>query len=491
MKSERLPFRTVNLGLLALIIGVVLIGWLEESPSPKHDFDPKRDAAFADSWDDRVHITYWEKWGSFERDACQAMVDEFNRSQGQIFVHYINASQVDRKAMLAIMGGNAPDVVGLWAYNVSTFAEAGALLPLNDWMTASGLDASRYIENYLRPGIYGERIYALPTTPSSVALYYNKTHFRESAAALREAGLDPEKGPSTIEELDRFAAVLNRFDENGKPLRMGFLPTEPGWFNWSFGYYFGGRLYDEETQVVTADDPGNVRAFVWAKRYAEMYGREKMLQFRSGFGNFDSPQNAFIDGRVSMEMQGVWFSNFIRRHRPHMEFGVIPFPAAEGLAGPMSLVDCDVIAMPTGCPHPEEAWQFIRFAQTEGLAILCRQQGKHMPLKHPSENFRVGHPHLELAVFERVAASPHSFIQPRIRIWREYQHELGTAFEHVWNWRVPEASLAGLSGSSRQKKVDALCREEIEKSLRKVQERMQRRMDKGDERAKLRAEGAL
>ena len=51
----------------------------------------------------------------------------------------------------------------------------------------------------------------------------------------------------------------------------------------------------------------------------------------SGFGNFDSPQNAFIDGRVSMEVQGVWFSNFIRRHRPHLEFGVAPPPAGRRL----------------------------------------------------------------------------------------------------------------------------------------------------------------
>jgi multiple sugar transport system substrate-binding protein len=245
-------------------------------------------------------------------------------------------------------------------------------------------------------------------------------------------------------------------------------------------------LFDEENGRVTAADERNVEALLWTKRYAERYGREKMLQFRSGFGNFDSPQNAFMDGKVSMEVQGVWFSNFIRRHRPHMEFDAAPAPVAPGVEGPMSYVECDVIAIPRGCKHPEAAWRFIDFTQREGSAILNRLQGKHMPVRIPPANFRDGHPNKELAVFERVAISPHSFIQPRTRIWMEYRHEMDKAFEHVWNWAVPEAELEGLEGEARQKKVDDLCREEIRTTLTDIGVRMQRQYDIGQARAALR-----
>jgi len=486
--SRRLPVRPAHAALAAVVAVVFAVGAFERRPAMTDDFDRERDAEFKKTWDTRLHISYWEKWGSFERDACQAMVDAFNRSQDEIYVHYVNTSQVDRKSMLAIMGGDPPEVVGLWASNVSPFAEAGALADLGPLMERAGLERSRYTPNYLKLGTYRGRICALPTTPASVALYYNREHFRERAAELRAAGLDPDRPPRTTEEIDRYADVLNEFGQGGEPIRMGFLPTEPGWFNWTWGFYFGGRLFDEKTERITADDPGNVDAFLWTKRYAERYGREKMLQFRSGFGNFDSPQNAFIDGHVSMEMQGVWFSNFIRRHRPHMEFGVAPFPAAPGVPGPVSLVDCDVIAIPAGCRHPEAAWRFVEFSQREGLAIICRLQGKHMPITEPPASFREGHPHLELDVFERVAASPHAFIQPRIRVWREYQREISKAFEHAWNWPVPEGELEGLEGAERQRKVDELCRAEIEKTLVKVRERIQRQYDKRKEREVLRAE---
>jgi len=280
--------------------------------------------------------------------------------------------------------------------------------------------------------------------------------------------------------------VLNEFNPDGTPRIMGFLPTEPGWWNTLWGYYFGGTLYDERTGTVTPDDPANLRAILWVKRYAERYGRDKMLQFRSGFGNFDSPNNAFIEGKVSMEMQGVWFPNFIRRHRPHLNFGVAPFPTAEGVPGPVSFLDSDVIAIPRGCKHPEAAWKFIVHSQQRGLEILCRMQGKHMPIKDPPALFRQGHPNLELPVFEQVAASPHSFIRPVLSVWQEYADELTRAFDHIWNYPVAEAELKGLSGKDLDARIEALCRPEVERTYAEVRDIVQRKLDQQQLRADMR-----
>ena len=112
-----------------------------------------------------------------------------------------------------------------------------------------------------------------------------------------------------------------------------------------------------------------------------------------------------------------------------------------------------------------------------------------MPIKEPPPNFREGHPNLEVEIFERLAASPHTFIQPRIRIWNEYNDELNKAFEHVWNWPVPEEDLAGLIGEARQQKVDELCRAEIKRTLYEIRTRMQRQYDSKRQRDKLRSEG--
>jgi multiple sugar transport system substrate-binding protein len=314
----------------------------------------------------------------------------------------------------------------------------------------------------------------------TLALFYNKDHFRQKAAELRAAGLDPDRPPQTLDELDRYAEILNEFDPDGSARIMGFLPAEPDWYPHVWGYYFGGKLIDPDTGRITTDEPANIRAYAWVKKYSEKYGREKVLKFRSGFGTFDSPFNAFIEGKVSMEVQGVWFPMFIRRHRPQMQFGVAPVPCAEGVAGPRSLMEMDVIGIPRGCRHPKESWKFVEWVQKTGIGILARLQGKNIAWRKAPEWFHEGHPNLELKVFEDLAVAPHSFIVPNSLVGQEYRDEIKRAFDHIWNWPVelekPEA-LKGLTGHERQAKVEQLCREEVARTLKAVREEFQAKLD--------------
>jgi multiple sugar transport system substrate-binding protein len=482
--------RPVHIALGLVIVAVAAVAYFERTPDVA-DFDPAIHAPYKDTWNSRVHITYWEKWGSFEAEACQKMVDAFNDSQKDIFVHYIRTSQVDRKAMLAIVGGTPPDVVGLWSENVPPFAEAAALVPLDDLMKTSGLTDEHYIRNYLEIGRYEGHTYALPTTPATIALFYNIDHFRKKTKELEAAGLDPNRPPATLVELDRYADALSEFNPDGTPRVMGFIPTEPGWFHTAWVYYFGGRLWDPNTGAITTDLPANIRAYEWLKTYAARYGRDNLTRFQQGFGNYDSPQNAFIDGKVSMVLQGVYFPAFIDRHRPHLKYGVVPFPCAAGVPGPRSLMNMDVIGIPRGCPHPKEAWRFVYWVQTKGLPIVCRLQGKHLPIRlSPKEDaeFRQAHPNRFLGVFDDLAKAPHSFILPNSIVWREYGDEIRRAFDHIWHWQVPEGPLAKLSGAAKDEKVRQLCREEIVRTLSDISQRMNDRLAQMKLRAAQRAQ---
>ncbi|NBS86580.1 MAG: hypothetical protein EBS60_00625 [Verrucomicrobia bacterium] len=70
----------------------------------------------------RLVLEYWEKWTGFERDAMARVVDDFNNSQDKIFVRFLSVSRIDQKMMLATAGGVPPDVVGLWAINLPSYA---------------------------------------------------------------------------------------------------------------------------------------------------------------------------------------------------------------------------------------------------------------------------------------------------------------------------------------------------------------------------------
>jgi len=398
---------------------------------------------------DLVTIRYWEKWTGFEGEALRATVELFNskkirNAKGQVIrCKVLSVTNVDRKSILAIAGGAPPDLVGFWSQNTHVFADMNALIPLDEYITRDGFDMSRYIRVYDEGFRHRGQVWCLCTTPASVALHWNKDLFKE-------AGLDPERPPRTIPELEEFAAKIVRKDpQTGRVTRLGLLPPEPGWWNWAWGYFFGGKLNDG-LERITADDPGNVAALKWVSTFAERYGREEMLAFRQGFGSFDSPQNAFLSGKVGMVLQGVWMSNFIRFHNPHLNYGCAPFPAAFDTKGePVTIAEMDVITLPRGCRHPDEAWEVIKFINSqEGMEYLCGAkennggQGKLTPFKETSPGWVEQHTHPHLRAFIELAKSRNAVSTPKLAVWMEYRDELSAAFDRVWlGQATPEEAL--------------------------------------------------
>lgn len=390
--------------------------------------------------DGRLHIRYWEKWTGFEEDAMRSVVEAFNRTQNRIQVEYLAVSEVNRKMLLATAGGNPPDVAGIWDFDVVTFADYDALRPLDDYCRRDGIGPEHYLKAYWDICRQRGHTFALPTTPASVALHWNRK-------AFREAGLDPDKPPRTLEELDRMAEKLTKRDATGKITQMGFMPAEPGWWNWGWGYWFGGSLWDGQGRS-TAASPENVRAFRWVKSYGDKYGSKDLQVFQSGFGNFSSPQNAFMSGQVAMVLQGVWMANFIHNNNPSMDWDAAPFPLPADRAARPELanatpVGLDVLVIPTGAKHPDAAWEFIKYVQTqEGMELLCNGQWKHSPLSSVSPDFVRNHKNKRIKLFYDLAHSPNTFAVPHVGIWREWGDEMKTAFEQIWtNGEDPESAL--------------------------------------------------
>jgi ABC-type glycerol-3-phosphate transport system substrate-binding protein len=420
---------------------------------------------------DRVKISYWEKWTGFEGEAIAAVVKAFNekpeREKDRIEVELTTVSQIERKLLVATAGGDPPDVAGIYTFILYSYAEKGALTDLTPLLGRAGITRADYVPVYWDMCEYRGRMWALPTTPATIALHWNKRLFRE-------AGLDPNMPPKTIRELDEMAeklTVWQRGDETcrgaepegtgWKLAQIGFVPQEPGWWAWSFGFWFGGKLWDGKDRM-TVDMPENLAAYEWVQSYTRKYGKEHLQKFASGFGNFSSPQNAFLSGKVAMEIQGVWMHNFIEKYAPGMEWAAAPFPAVDTSMPPVSNVEADVIVIPKGSKHPREAFKFIQYLSSqEGMEILCSGHRKFSPLAKVSPGFLAmnppANPYLDL--FRDLSYSPGGFSIPKLGLWNEYRRELGVVFDDIrfLNRTAPEA-LGGLQ-ARMQGKLDKELRQ--------------------------------
>ena len=145
-----------------------------------------------------------------------------------------------------------------------------------------------------------------------------------------------------------FAEKLTKRDPNtGEITQLGFLPQEPNWFAWAYPLWFGGQLLDND-RITIGTDPRNLQCYQWVESYTRKYGLEPVRAFSSGFGNFASPQNAFLSGKVAMEFQGVYMNNFIRQFVPGMEYGVTAWPMAAPGLDDFTVADTDLLAIPRG-----------------------------------------------------------------------------------------------------------------------------------------------
>lgn len=368
-----------------------------------------------------VEIRYWTGWTGEELASQRALVAEFNRTHPGIHVKLLCVAGSYQKIPIAIAGGDTPDVCSaVWTDDLYGYAARGALEPLDSYMKAAGRS-----ENELMPGVrkmlhYKGHLFGLAATTNSTLIIYNKDIFRQ-------CGLDPEKYPRTLAELEYAAAKTSQYDNRGAFVRYGFRPG--GLLGW--GYVFGGRWYDEKTGRVTANDPHNVEALRWMQRWFRKYDIRKMETFEAGQGSAQTANGGFYTGKCAMWEAGEWAEDNIRRYAAKMNWGYFPLPYPPGGREGCVTLAGSVFVMPSACRHKKEAFEFLSWiCGPYASARFCTDIHNISPLVEAAK----------LPVFQnrpitrdavRLAGGRNAFGPATIPIWPMYQREIQIGRAHV------------------------------------------------------------
>ncbi|MEK5639326.1 hypothetical protein BK138_21055 [Paenibacillus rhizosphaerae] len=303
---------------------------------------------------EKVTLELWGWGGKFQTDYTKIVISEFEKEHPNIKVKYIIDQGGTDKLTTLIAGGTPPDVAVLDRFMVGQWAAKGSLESLQPFVDAG--DEVRADDYY--PGVWAEanyknQLYAMPFTTDNRALYYNKT-------LMKEAGLDPEKPPVTIAELDAMAEKMFKKTSNGSGYeQVGFIPWANQTYLYTQSWNFGGEWTNGEE--LTPNHPQIVKALEWMVSYAKKYDMSKINKFNDVMGK--TGINSFWTGKVGFVVDGNWVLNDLTSNakvKPTFEWGVAPMPSAEGYpqttwAGGHSWV------MPKGAKHPQEAWELLKF----------------------------------------------------------------------------------------------------------------------------------
>jgi multiple sugar transport system substrate-binding protein len=197
---------------------------------------------------------------------------------------------------------------------------------------------------------YKGRVYSLPSQGNVGQLWFNRNHFRE-------AGLDPEKPPTTWDQAVQAIQRLTR-RAGADVERAGWVPPRSWGVPWMVMYWqLGGELTDADDRRVIFNNERAVQVFEWQLHVHELQGGEDALTALYAGANANA---AFAQGKVSM----VWAANSTWRAQwanvPGLDVGNTYWPTPPNGQRSNYLGGATLI-IPRGAKNPDAAFAYVEY----------------------------------------------------------------------------------------------------------------------------------
>lgn len=258
----------------------------------------------------KTTITFWNGFTGPDGEILREIVTRFNKENDKGINIKMDIMPWDvffQKLPPAIATDTAPSFVLLDPVNIPQYASNDALQILDDFWSVTGLKESDYLENVLNMMKHNGHYYELPMQTNLFYLYWNKDLFRE-------AGLDPERPPQTMEELADFAVKLTNPQKN----QFGFGMPISGVYAVGFLWNNGGEIYDLKVRKSLLDSPQNIKTLEWMQNLAV----NKKVTPRGATG--PELDNLLMSGQLAMYINGPWLINGLRKNG--INFGITAPP---------------------------------------------------------------------------------------------------------------------------------------------------------------------
>lgn len=320
-----------------------------------------------------------EIWGTFDSsDAYQEIISaykEINPKIKDIRYRKISADTYEKDLNDALISGNSPDIFLI--NNTWLPAFINAIEPMPVKLANTEAIKQNFPDIVTQDFVVQDKIYSVPLSIDSLALYYNKTHFNV-------AGITSP--PTTWSEFDEDVKKLTKIDETGNIVQSGTALGTAANIN-RFSDVLGMLMMQNKTQM-TSDD--NKRATFANKTKMtngdQIIPGDMALKYYTQFSDPNSSLyswnnemhysiDAFAEGRLSMMFNYSWHIDTIKNKDAKLSFDIAPIPQDDSLnqltlANYWSFVVSKnkIIAKSTGktpagnsAARVHEAWQFLKY----------------------------------------------------------------------------------------------------------------------------------
>lgn len=271
-----------------------------------------------------------------------------------------------QKLITAMVSHTPPDIIWFGRHNTGIWAPRKVFMCIDDLVKRDGIR----LEDYY-PGTIGEcrwegKTYALPWNVDCRVLYCNMK-------LLREHGFT--RPPESWDELETMSVAMTHYNApSARYDLLGFAPNYGNSWLYLYGWQLGAKWISDDGRNALLTDPPVVNALQWMAKMTHVGGGAQKIQAFQNSAQLEGIGDPFLSERIAMQINGSYILDYLARHRPDMDFITTPPPPPQKGGAPMSWSGGFSWVIPTDARHPQEAWEFVKWMNSEEAWILQSEE---------------------------------------------------------------------------------------------------------------------
>jgi sn-glycerol 3-phosphate transport system substrate-binding protein len=333
-----------------------------------------------------VEITMWHSMTQANETTLQKLADQFNSSQSDVHVKLVNQTTYRDtldKYVAGLSTGDLPDLVQIEDTGTQQMIDTQSVLPAAACVKADHYDLSDHIKRVIDYYTVNGTLWPMPFNVSNPIFLYNKK-------AFTKAGLDPNKSPSTFDEVKADAKKLK---DSGAVSKAGMGLKLDAWHleQWTAmankTYVNNGNGRKSRATGMTINTSAGVQVFTWLSDmvnggFAVTNPADGSSAFNNLLGIGSGDYGMTIDTSAVL---GTVRTVLASGQYPNVEVGVGPMPGPTGgghLVGGAALY----ISNKSKPEKQAAAYEFAKFLNDPKSQITWAVGTGYIPIRKSAAN---------------------------------------------------------------------------------------------------------
>jgi multiple sugar transport system substrate-binding protein len=339
--------------------------------------------------DDGTTITMWTRAAT--ATFTQTLIDAYNAShKNKVKLTIIPNDSYQQKVGSAAGGKQLPDILASDVVYAPNYAAHGLYADLSAKVDALGFK-DKLAPGHMKAASYQGKVFGVPHDIDLSALFYNKVLFTK-------AGLDPDKPPTTMEEVYQDAKKIAAL--GGKSHGYFFGGSCPGcmlFTTWPMIWASGQTVLNDAgtASTITNDAAGKIYAL-----YRKMYD-EKIVPPSVKSESGATWTQDFSNGLIGLQPLGATVLQQLKEGSD-LQVGVAPIPGLTG--GSSSFVGGDVVGISANSKHAAQAWDFISWTLSDGAQVDVVAKSRNITVRSDLADNKYAKADPRLVTFNQLAS---------------------------------------------------------------------------------------